>query len=135
MNVIQNIATMLDTLRRNGGNHEPSQDALEYLVRNYLPSGSGVDSGCAIDLDRQKPGRIVIDCSFHHMNEGGYYDGWTEHQVIVTPCFGHWPDIRVTGRNRNDIKEYLGELFRHALDQPIEKVWNKDTQSWSFTRV
>jgi len=133
MNVIQNIAATLDTLRRSDWQHEASQDALDQLVKNYLPSGSGIDSGCSIDLDKQKPGRIVIHCEFHHMDEGGYYDGWTQHSIIVTPCFGHWPDIRVTGRNRNDIKEYLGDLFYHFLDRPIQRSWDKATQSWSFT--
>jgi hypothetical protein len=45
------------------------------------------------------------------MNEGGYYDGWTEHQVIITPSLQHGFDVRVTGQDRNEIKDYLAELF------------------------
>jgi len=104
-------------------------------VKNYLPSGSGVDGGCAIDYDAQRPSRIKIDCGFHHMDEHGYYDGWTQHTIIVEPNFTQWADIRVTGVNRDDIKEYLGDLFHHALHEHIEKTWDVATQSWLFKRA
>jgi hypothetical protein len=82
-----------------------------------LPSGSGIDSGSAIDLDRSTGARIVIGADYHHMDGGGSYDGWTEHTIIVTPAFDGI-EIHVTGRNRNDIKEYLAEVYQYALTQP-----------------
>jgi hypothetical protein len=54
------------------------------------------------------------------MNDGGFYDGWTDHSVIVTPSLVEGFNLRVTGRNRKDIKEYIAEQFCMALDQDIE---------------
>ena len=50
---------------------------LHYIERELLPSGSGVDNGCTINLSKSTPNKIVIQCDFHHMNENGYYDGWS----------------------------------------------------------
>lgn len=94
-------------------------EVLELIAKNELPSGSGIDSGCKIDLDRSSADKIVITTSYHHMNDGGYYDGWTDHEVIVTPSLAFGFDLRITGRNRNDIKEYLHEVFHAALSAEI----------------
>lgn len=99
---------------------ERHSDAAEKLCKDHMPSGSGVDCGTTIDLDRSKPQRLVFHTSFHHMDESGGYDGWTEHDVIVTPCLYSGFDLRITGRDRDDIKDYLGELFSYALDREIE---------------
>ena len=53
------------------------------------------------------------------MDAGGGYDGWTEHSVIVTPDLATGFDLKVTGRDKRDIKEYLGELFYAALCEEI----------------
>jgi len=50
------------------------------------------------------------------MDEHGYYDGWTEHKVIVTPHLTHEFDLKVTGRDKNGIKDYIVETFDNALD-------------------
>jgi hypothetical protein len=52
------------------------------------------------------------------MNDTGYYDGWTEHTVTVTPSFSGI-NIRVSGRNRNDIKDYIHETFSYALRSDV----------------
>ena len=39
-----------------------------------------------------------------------------EHLVIVTPEFDGI-NVRVTGKNRNDIREYLADLYHDALTQ------------------
>lgn len=90
------------------------RDRIERIARNLLPSGSGFDSGTSFDFEASKPQRLVLNTSFHHMDDGGSYDGWTEHSVIVTPIFGGF-DLRVTGRNRRNIKDYIGETFHAAL--------------------
>ena len=55
-------------------------------VMSSAPSGSGFDNGT--QLDSVTKNKIVFTTAFHHMNDAGYYDGWTEHTVIVTPFFG-----------------------------------------------
>lgn len=48
------------------------------------------------------------------------YDGWTDHTVIVTPSLRSGFDIRITGRDRNQTKEYLYEVFDSALREVID---------------
>ena len=77
----------------------------------HLPSGSGFDSGTTFDREESTPEKLIFHTSFHHMNEGGMYDGWTEHTVTVTPSFHLGCYVKVSGRNRNDIKDYIAEMF------------------------
>lgn len=91
------------------------QSRIEALAQHELPRGSGVDSGCKVDLDRSTADRIVITTAFHHMDENGYYDGWTEHTITVKPSFIGRFSLKISGRDRNGIKEYLSDLFYHAL--------------------
>lgn len=92
------------------------EDAIESLCEN-LPSGSGIDNGTRIDLDRSNgTGWIVFTTAFHHMNENGMYDGWTEHEVKVTPCLHSGFNLKISGRDRNQIKEYLHDVFSSCLE-------------------
>ena len=92
---------------------------IQEIMGNHLPHGSGFDSGCKLNLDESKPERLVIDTGFHHMDEMGGYDKWTEHQVIVTPSLWRGFNLRITGRNYRDIKEYMYEMFDYALHREI----------------
>ena len=83
-----------------------------------MPSGSGVDSGTKL-LDNSTPDRLVFQADFHHMDENGFYDGWTEHQIIVTPSLAYGFNVRITGRNRNEIKDYLADLFNHIFNMEV----------------
>src|SRR6266704_3653238 len=65
------------------------EESIEYLVKNFMPSGSGIDSGTKIDLDESTSEKLVFHFGFHHIDENGMYDGWTEHTLTVLPslCF------------------------------------------------
>lgn len=89
-------------------------DNIETLARNFLPSGSGVDCGTKVDFTRSTGDKLVFLTSFHHMNDVGMYDGWTEHTVTVKPAFQGF-NISISGRDRNQIKDYLVETFDCAL--------------------
>jgi hypothetical protein len=89
------------------------------LSREHLPSGSGFDSGSSFNLDESRPDRLIFATSFHHMNDSGMYDGWTEHRVIVTPSFVHGFELKVTGRDKRQIKDYIGETFQNVLSAPV----------------
>jgi hypothetical protein len=84
---------------------------LEDLVEKYLPRGSGFDNGTKFNWDESKDNKLVFDTAFHHMNEGGYYDGWTEHKIIITPDLVNDFNVKITGKNRNNIKEYIHSCF------------------------
>lgn len=92
---------------------------IEELVSENMPSGSGFDAGTKIDFEASHGAKLVFTTSFHHMNEVGYYDGWTEHTVTVTPSFTGF-NLRISGRNRNDIKEYIGDVFHTALGVEVD---------------
>jgi hypothetical protein len=93
---------------------------IDHLTKDFMPSGSGIDSGCAFDWSSSTPEKLVFLTSYHHMNESGMYDGWTEHKVIVTPSLCSDFDLKITGQDRNEIKDYLSEVFSSALEDEID---------------
>lgn len=99
------------------------QDRAESLVRNAMPSGSGIDTGTTLDLESSTPDRLCFSLSFHHMDEMGGYSGWTDHRVICRPSLLWGLDIRVTGRDKNGIKDYLGDVYAHALAADAPDGW------------
>ena len=99
------------------------EDLLEYIERNILPSGSGVDCGTKINMEKSKDNLIVLDVDFHHMDEHGYYDGWTHHKVKVCPDLVFGYDLKVTGRDKNMIKEYLGDLYHYVLSERYKRKY------------
>ncbi len=108
---------------RKSGNGEwldKHETRLESMV-DMLPSGSGIDNGTKLDIECCTAHKLVLVFSYHHMNEAGMYDGWTEHVLTVTPSFDGI-DLHISGRDRNDIKEYLYEVYHYALEQEIEIV-------------
>lgn len=96
------------------------EESIVSLIENYLPHGSGFDSGTKIDLDRSTPEKLVFFTSFHHMNEHGMYIGWSNHDVIVRPSLTWGFDLRVTGRDRKSIKAFIEESFDYDLKKDVE---------------
>lgn len=103
----------------NNGGFDRHSQSIEKLVTEHMPSGSGFDNGTFLDLDSSHTEKLVFNTQFHHMNEVGYYDGWTEHTVTVTPSFGGI-NLRVSGRNKNDIKEAIYQAFSIALETVVQ---------------
>jgi hypothetical protein len=95
---------------------------IESLVREHCPSGSGFDAGTAIDLDASHANRLVFRTSFHHMDEAGFYTNWTAHTVTVTPSLTSHYHIRISGRNQNDVKDYIHESFDMAMCTEIDLI-------------
>lgn len=96
-----------------GENFRDAKDERQARIDAILPSGSGFDCGTKIlNADEKK---IVFFTEFHHMNENGYYDGWTKHRITVTPDFISGINIRIYGKNRSQIKEYIHVLFHGLL--------------------
>ena len=90
-------------------------DRLEKELPAFLPSGSGFDAGSTLDIDVSSPEKLVFLTSFHHMNEHGSYDVWTDHKITVKPSLVHGFILSVSGSNRNDIKSYIHETFNYLL--------------------
>lgn len=98
---------------------EHCHDEFYRLVKEHLPSGSGFDSGTTIDIGHVTSQAMSFGTSFHHMDEHGAYDGWTDHVVRIRATFGGF-DLQVTGRDRNSIKDYIADIFTQALTQEVE---------------
>jgi hypothetical protein len=93
---------------------------IKKVVREHLPSGSGFDSGTSFNEDSSSADRLVFDTSFHHMHESGMCDGWTDHQIVVKPSLAFGFTLRITGKDRNRIKEHLADCFDSSLRTIIE---------------
>ena len=101
-------------------NKDTAEEMAEYISRRMLPSGSGFDKGTVFDVDHSTRDKLVFHTSYHHMSDHGYYTKWTDHTVTVTPSF-HGFYIKVSGRNHNDIKDYIADTFHHLLgDESID---------------
>ena len=110
------LIKMLSSLTRHT-NRDTAIETAEYINANILPSGSGFDNGTQFDVENSTMDKLVFTTSFHHMSEHGYYTKWTDHTVTVTPSF-HGLNIKVSGRNRNDIKDHIAECFDCLLTSP-----------------
>ena len=112
---------------------ERHTDRLESLVKAGLPSGSGFDAGTTLDLDASTPYKLVLKTAFHHMDDHGGYDGWTHHTVTVTPTLHSGIDVKISGRDRNAIKAYIGEEFYAALTAPERLIAGFNTYTYQMT--
>jgi hypothetical protein len=86
-------------------------------LQSMLPSGAGIDCGTKIS-EASTTDKLVLIVEYHHMNEHGY-DGWTQHIITVKPSFIWGLDIKISGPNRNDIKEYLHDVYKNALEELV----------------
>lgn len=115
--------------------HEKHEETINAIVKQIMPSGSGIDCGTKIDLDKSSGEKLVFTFGFHHMNEGGYYDGWTEHTLTVKSSLQFGIELTISGRNRNYIKEYLYDTYRYALTQTIVHEYDKETEISTFKAI
>ncbi len=93
------------------------ESALNFMADECLPSGAGVDNGTGIEWDASTGEKLVLRVSYHHMHSNGFYDGWADYPITVRPSLIHGLDLKIGGRDRNDVKEYLADLYRDALQK------------------
>lgn len=79
-------------------------------------------SGTQMDLEQSSEEKLVFTTAFHHMNESGMYCGWTEHTVICTPSLAFQFRLKITGKDRNDVKDYLHSTFQEALAAEVGEL-------------
>lgn len=120
MKLYQRIAQLLEAIENCWKNDNKEWEAnhlatLHELTKTYLPSGSGLDSCPRLVEDDSTPEKLLFTSDFHHMDKHGGCSGWSYHSVIVRPSLAHGITIRITGRNRDGIKEYLYDLWNAVL--------------------
>lgn len=93
---------------------------LNHIEKEYLPHGSGIDSGCTIS-DKSTEERIIIIVPYHLMDEFGGYCGWQDFTVVCKPSFDGI-DMRITSNAKDKfaIKEYLYDLFDSVLNEEFD---------------
>ena len=87
------------------------------LLHELLPNGneSRRQQGLSVILLESTEKRIVIGTTYWHETSRE-----TVHQVIIKPSFDGEIAIRITGKNVNNVKEYLHDIFREALMKEYE---------------
>lgn len=93
--------------------HAEHTAALDAIMQT-APHGSGFDSGTQLD-PASTPERLIFTTAFHHMDGGGMYAGWTEHRVTVKPSLQYGFILTISGRDRNQIKDYIYDTFYNWL--------------------
>ncbi len=102
--------------------------ALSELIKDTLPHGSGFDSGVSVDWEATDvlAERYVFVCPFHVMNEVGFYVGWAEFRVSVTPSFQDTISLEIertatTGDDaEHGLEDYVAEAMYAALTEDYE---------------
>lgn len=106
------------------------RDDIDELV-NEFPSGAGFDNGWRFS-PQSSVAKLMFNTDFHHMNDNGCYDGWTEHTITVTPVLDYGFELKISGRNRNGIKELIAdvvdEVLRREIDEFTDRT-NKKTEA------
>jgi len=100
--------------------HKRSADT---ICRNHMPSGSGIDNGTQIVWEQSSRERLVFKSALHKMDENGYYDGWLDFTVTVTPSLLYGIELRfvgIQGRDKFNHLDYLRDRFDCALREVID---------------
>lgn len=113
-------------ISRNDGGLEKWGEILKTLV-GFLPSGSGINDGIRLDQTMSTPEKLVFRFSFHHINDNGFYDGWEDYAITVKPSLQFGIDIQISGKDRNNIKDYLHGIFEPAL---TANIWINSEDEW-----
>lgn len=97
------------------------QETIKKIIAEFLPSGSGIDSGVALNFEKSTSEKLVFDSSYHNM-ENGFYNSWIDFSITVKPSLAFNIDLSIKGnfgKKYQDLKNYLGELFYDHLMQSI----------------
>jgi len=98
---------------------EKHEETIERIMKT-APYGSGIDNGTTLDIEKSTSEKLYFNFSFHFMNEAGFYDGWENYTLIVKPSLAFDIDLRLIGKNRDDIKEYLYDVYYSWLTEEVE---------------
>lgn len=92
------------------------------IINDTAPSGSGIDQGTKINFDKSTGEILIFDVAYHHMNDGGMYDGWTQHDIKVTGSMQFDFLLKISGPSQNQIKDYLADVYSAWLNEEIKEV-------------
>lgn len=104
----------------NGNNewYERHTETIEQLVEQVMPHGSGFDGKSWLSFDESTPEKLVFYSEYHHMNDAGYYDGWSTLKIVVKPSLAWGHTLKITGIKREYAfdSDYFYDVFGDVLD-------------------
>ena len=125
MKVYQQLARLVDW-NPTGEYLDSKNKRVEDLVKNYLPSGSGFDGDISID-EKSTDKKIILHVEYHHMNDNGFYDGWSTFKIIITPSLAYDYSLVVKGETvvkkyfyDGVFKNYIIDTFMPYLDKEMK---------------
>lgn len=91
-------------------------ESLEYLEDEFLPSGSGLNSGCTVRDEESGPEKIVLDVTYEYSEEGVYMEDW-DLVLTVSPTL----DVRefTVDLDVDNDTEYCDEMIADDVIMPI----------------
>ena len=91
------------------------EDAVAKLADSFLPSGSGINCGSMVVIEKSDSKNLLIIAPYHHMDENGSYGGWFTVLVGVTPTLSD-DFVLETGYTDNGTSKSLTWLDDHYGD-------------------
>jgi hypothetical protein len=127
MKVVEALASALSTMRSCEREEmaDRAKERVGKIQQELLLSGSGNDAGSEVLVDLCSDRKIVIQSDFHHMDENGFYSGWTKGVFTITPSF-HGIEVKFVVRGRPDIKYWDARLFIDYQEEQMFWALNKE---------
>jgi len=95
---------------------------IEQMI-DLLPHGSGIDGKTEFNFNKSRENKLIIDSSYHCMDQNGFYDGWVDFSIMITSSLIFEVDIVITGKfckKYESVKDYLQETFQYTLTETIK---------------
>lgn len=132
MKIYQKIANALcaiDNCLKSGNDdaRHAWEDVLQQ-IENELPHGSGFDCGTTINRGKSARDKIVLDTSFHHMDENGMYCGWSEMTVTVCASLAFDIDVKINfhgNKRASSDSDYFYEVFQDAMTRETQAEYSR----------
>lgn len=92
----------------------------DYIVRELLPNGSGFDDYPSIA--EVSDSEVIIVIRYHPMSEYGYYEGWIEERLRITPSISHTYKSELTDNSgaEEGVREYILDTYHEVLSSPFD---------------
>lgn len=135
--VVQFISSYLYQIQHNPNSKYESEQELHQLVKYWMPSGSGIDAGTRLNFHKSKPHKLVFDFDFHHMNQDGFYCGWSSHSLIVTPDFDGF-NLRIVGQHPSRQKwqtDYFHDHLYSTFELALRRAYKYEVDLTRKLRV
>ena len=127
MKVYQKMARLVDWNPTEWKYLDSKNKQLDELIDKYLPSGSGFDGKIELD-EKSTDEKIILHVEYHHMNDNGFYDGWSTFKVIITASMAYnYYCTQVKGESvvrkyfyHAGFDDFVINAFRNCLDKEVE---------------